>query len=79
MYNLTVKTIKDACRANKYIALRFQNGEVMGVNCMMAFLERFKNEPPEKITIFQSYNPISFSEYIRVKHGYYSRGRKSNN
>ena len=64
---MTIKQISDVCKLYSYIALRNESGYLMGINCKIAFLKSNKGEP-ETETEFISYIPISFSEYINIKH-----------
>ena len=64
MYNLTLGDIQRATEKYRYIALR-SGPNVIGINCRIP-----KSCPPgdeHKKSIFESFRPITFSEYIRIK------------
>ena len=61
---LTLGQIQKAKNQNRYIAVRDDFG-VIGINCSMPI-----TVPPGQEdcrSIFQSWKPISFMEYIRIK------------
>lgn len=70
--NLTTFQLIRACREHNYLAARFSSGIVMGVNCKIAGMSKFSNLEDIETDI-QSYNPISFQEYISIKHSFYRK------
>lgn len=72
---LTVNQIIKACDNNNYIAARFKNNDVIGINCRIAVLSTIKEKNAHRLnnkTNYISYKPISFSEYIRIKYPFIS-------
>lgn len=73
MKNLTRKQLYDIVHNhNGYIALRYSDGPVVGCSTLVGRLAA-KRQPIDNIqTRFQSFYPISFQEYIRIKIPYYT-------
>lgn len=72
--NLTKIELLKICKENKYIAVRFSDdNDIMGVNCRVVEVPYLKQKAklrPDNETMFNSWYPISFSEYIRIKAGF---------
>lgn len=70
MKNLTRSQVANICKAHKYILLRARAGWVMGVNCKVVDIGKNKtriNEDPNKQSVFISFKPCEFDEYIYHK------------
>jgi len=75
MKNITIKKLYEICQDNKYIALRFGDNYLMGVNCSVAKILNPSKDIKEignKETQFYSFRPISFMEYIRIKRPFHN-------
>lgn len=64
--NITVNQLRDICAKNKYIAARYRDNSVIGINCKVAFFKSLANKPNIE-TIFYSFRSIDFQEYISIK------------
>jgi hypothetical protein len=65
--NMTRIQLQKALSHHNYIAARWSDGDVTGINCRAALLSLKKcaiNDQPSSIIGFY---PISFQEYIRIK------------
>jgi len=70
---MKINQIYKACTKNKYIILRDNNNSLVGINCAIHKMKRFKGiEVNNGKSNFQSYYPCSFQEYIRLKIPFYS-------
>jgi hypothetical protein len=68
---LTVAELYNACKAHKFLLLRFPTGYQMGVNCKVADIAiRRKQYKDTDETAFTSFKPCSLIEYIEHKHPY---------
>jgi len=67
MKNLTVGQIRKAAKTNKYIKLRYIDGDSIGINCKAVFLGDNQNHSGREITPYVSFKPIDFSEYLSIK------------
>jgi hypothetical protein len=57
-----------ATQRHDYLAVRWSDGTVTGVNSRLALLNDHNLYPIDDTeTRFVSYHPISFQEYIRIK------------
>lgn len=65
---MTFNQLKKAIENNTYVLLRTYSGILVGVNCkaLKMMLTRHEYEPRKK-SIYESYQPCSFSEYISHK------------
>lgn len=68
MIRLTRKQLYKALNKNKYLAVRYCDGDLVGINCGIVRLERFNNfkEDNTKTNIVGFY-PITFQEYLTIK------------
>lgn len=58
----------EALDNKKYLAMRFRSGNVCGYNPQVAKLKVMQERyDPNGISIFESYQLISFQEYISIK------------
>jgi hypothetical protein len=70
--NLTVNQLKDICAKNKYIAARYRDNSVIGLNCKVAFFKSLSNKPNIE-TAFYSFRAIDFQEYISIKAPFFTK------
>jgi hypothetical protein len=67
-YYLNRLQLKKICDQNRFLALRYDDGSLMGVNCKVASLLDNKGKVIDhSLTNFVSAIPISFQEYITLK------------
>lgn len=65
---LTVAQLKKICENNKYILLRYPDGEVHGLNCgVSSIVLKRKNYPPDQNTDYISWRACGLEEYIQNK------------
>lgn len=66
---MTRKQLFNALKNHKYIAVRWWDGAVTGANCKIAERGRIRHDiyPDDTETRIQSFYPITFQEYIRIK------------
>lgn len=68
METMTAKRLKKACEKHEYILCRYPNGSITGINTKIAKLTNAKkNYKANNKTLFVSYKPCSFDEYINHK------------
>ena len=66
--NLTAKQLYNICLKNKYIIVRYVNGQITAINCKVVTLKIFDNiKNKNHHTRFISYKPCSFMDYISNK------------
>jgi len=68
--NITIEKIRQICAENKYIAVRYRDNVVVGINCKLAFLKS-KENIKNQYTPFYSWYAIDFQEYISTKVPYF--------
>ena len=65
---LLISQLFKICSENEYIAARFSNNEVVGINCKIANLSRFNHKRAQnKESRIISCKPINFQQYISIK------------
>ena len=68
MKTLTKKQLYEACLKHKYLAVRYTDNDVKGINTRILRLKKFKNYAfDDKETNVISSRPIDFQEYISIK------------
>ena len=72
--NLTVDQLRQACANNRFIAARYSDNTVIGINCGIAKIKSTINKPNLE-TDFTSYYPIDFQEYISIKAPYFTSNK----
>jgi len=67
MYRTMTQTqLQKACKEHKYLALRYRDGCVIGLNCKVANVKKDEVKPGHYTRIV-SVEPISFMKYISIK------------
>lgn len=64
---MTRSQLYKSVSTNKWIAVRWNDGSVFGVNCLIMQKLFKKYESDEAKTNVIGFYPISFAEYIRIK------------
>lgn len=67
---LTREQVYKAVIGNNYIAIRWTDGDVTGVNCRVGMLAARDKSMDDTPTSIIGYFPITFQEYIRIKTPY---------
>ena len=70
MEKLTVAQLANACKKNKYLAARYVDNDVIGINCGIANLSKIKKDLKKRennITNYVSFRPVTFMEYLSIK------------
>jgi hypothetical protein len=66
--NLTRKQVwKAVTKFTGYIAVRYDDGDVVGMNCSVAKLSSKRFPMDDQKTRIIGFYPIDFHEYIRIK------------
>lgn len=69
---MTIEMIRIAALSSRFIKLSTNNYS-FGVNSRAVFIGVNKDYKGHIMTDYISWSPISFSEYIRIKSGFYGR------
>ena len=78
--NLTRKQLHEACKKNRYIAIRWTDGLLTAINCRIVNHSRFNNiSKGNQSTNFIGFYPCSFQEYISLKTPFYGKIQESKN
>jgi len=65
--NLTREKLYKILQENKFIAVRWCDGFVAGINCSIAIHAANKYKIDKTRTALIGFYPISFHEYVRIK------------
>lgn len=68
--NITVKQLIKICNENKFIVVRYKNGDAGAINCKVATIPSRLKRAEANIdleTRFVSYYPCDLHEYISLK------------